>query len=99
MHILAVRSISSHPGCREPPLSLSPDSGVRREGPEQAMKTKSETTATDARDIQLMVKLTLERGSMTKEQVLNAGISEASFIRNSPAVAASVRAANMEFAA
>ncbi|QRM36970.1 hypothetical protein F3X89_03860 [Rhizobium rhizogenes] len=63
------------------------------------MKTKSETTATDARDIQLMVKLTLERGSMTKEQVLNAGISEASFIRNAPAVAASVRAANMEFAA
>ncbi|NTG20030.1 hypothetical protein G6L00_06180 [Agrobacterium rhizogenes] len=63
------------------------------------MKTKSETTATDARDIQLMVKLTLERGSMTKEQVLNAGISEASFIRNSAAVAASVRAANMEFAA
>ncbi len=63
------------------------------------MKTKTDTSATDASDIQLMVKLTLERGSLTKEQVLKAGISEASFHRNFEAVAASVRAANMEFAA
>ncbi|NTG22024.1 hypothetical protein G6L00_16420 [Agrobacterium rhizogenes] len=63
------------------------------------MKTKSDTSAADASDIQLMVKLTLERGSLTKEQALNAGISEASFTRNFEAVAASVRAANMEFAA
>lgn len=63
------------------------------------MKPKSDTAAADARDIQLMVKLTLERGSLTKEQVLKAGISEESFHRNFAAVAAAVRAADMEFAA
>ncbi len=63
------------------------------------MKTKSDTSATDARDIQLMVKLALERDGLTKEQALSAGISEASFTRNFEAVAAGVRAANMEFAA
>ncbi|NTH50504.1 hypothetical protein G6L09_05885 [Agrobacterium rhizogenes] len=63
------------------------------------MKTKSDTSTADASDIQLMVKLTLERSSLTKEEALKAGISEASFARNFEAVAASVRAANMEFAA
>ena len=63
------------------------------------MKATPNTSATDASDVQLMVKLTLERGSLTKEQVLKAGISEASFNRNFEAVAAGVRAANMEFAA
>lgn len=63
------------------------------------MKPKTDTAAADALDIQLMIKLTLERASLTKEQALNAGISEASFIRNSAAVAAGVRSANMEFAA
>lgn len=63
------------------------------------MKEKSDTAAADAADIQLMVKLALERGSLTKEEALKAGISEASFARNFEAVAASVRASNMEFAA
>lgn len=63
------------------------------------MKATPDTAVADASDIQLMVKLTLERGSLTKEQVLKAGVSEASFARNFEAVAATVRAANMEFAA
>ncbi|MFB2562454.1 hypothetical protein [Rhizobium sp. IMFF44] len=63
------------------------------------MKTNSDTTSADALDIQLMIKLTLERNGISKEDALKAGISEASFNRNFEAVAAGVRAANMEFAA
>jgi hypothetical protein len=63
------------------------------------MKSKQSSTSADEADIKLMVDKTIERGSMTEEQVLTLGISRESYLRNAAAVAARVRASGHEFAA
>jgi hypothetical protein len=63
------------------------------------MKNRQHLASTDETDIKLMVDKTIERGSMTEEQVLALGVSRESYLRNAPAVAARVRASGHEFAA
>ncbi len=63
------------------------------------MKSKSEISAADARDIKFMFDLVVERGAMTETQMLHAGVKPESLIRNAPAVAAMVRNAGIPVAA
>lgn len=61
------------------------------------MKSKSVLSVADERDIALVVDKTIERGSMTEDQVLALGVSRESYQRNSAAIAARIRSSEMQF--
>jgi hypothetical protein len=61
--------------------------------------SKSKISAADQIDIKLVVNATVERGSMTENQILALGISRESYVRNIPHIAAELRARNIDCAA